>query len=118
MKAYYYYMQYLDQALFPQLALLAVACVSVIYKEFCQWLKYIHLLYNSIAEKLLVKPGIKEQIVHHNMPQELADLSLHTTFTSNSNRPKSGNPHKHSSKQLSKKSHASKDEIDGIFDLF
>ncbi len=75
MKAFYYYMQYLDQALFPQLALLAVGSVSVIHKELCQWLKYVHLLYNSMAGKLLVKLGMPEQFEKHKLPGKLDDLT-------------------------------------------
>ena len=124
MKAFYYYMQYLDQALFPQLALLAVSSVSVIYKEFSQWLKYVHLLYNSMAGKLLVKPGMKELFSSHNLPLELADLTKSNVNTNTSpktnsmptsNKPKHVNPQR---QQNPKKLNSSKDEIDQIFDLF
>lgn len=50
-------MQYLDQALFVQLSLVAVGCVGSICKEFKQWLKYIQLLYRSCLDKLRVLKG-------------------------------------------------------------
>ena len=146
MKAFYYYMQYLDQALFPQLALLAVGSVSVIHKEFCQWLKYVHLLYNSVAGKLLVKPEMKEQFDAHNLPKELPDLTktevktlnagenhhasktIKQSTVPNQSQQKPSQNQQKSSQNKQKRPHrqavkisasdSKKDEIDDIFDLF
>lgn len=89
MKAFYYYMQYLDQFLFVPTALLVVGSVATIHKELGQWLKYVHLLHNSKAPKILATKGMDLLFKEHDIPLKLAEISetkpLQTSYPKHSN---------------------------------
>lgn len=92
MKAFYYYMQYLDQFLFVPTALLVVGSVATIHKELSQWLKYVHLLHNSKAPKILATKGMDLLFKEHDIPLKLAEISetkpLQTSYPKHSNADK------------------------------
>lgn len=125
MKAFYYYMQYLDQLLFVQTALVIVGSLATIYKELGQWLKYIHLLHNSKAPKVLAVKGMDLLFKEHGIPLKLQEISDSKPLQSPKS-PSTG-PRKHpnnSSQKPQKKMKTSEkprkdgDEIDAIFDIF
>lgn len=125
MKAFYYYMQYLDQLLFVQTALVIVGSLATIYKELGQWLKYIHLLHNSKAPKILTVKGMDLLLKEHGIPlklQEIPDCKPVQNPKSPSTRRRKhpSNSSQKPQKKLRTSDKPSKDgdEIDAIFDMF
>jgi hypothetical protein len=51
-KVFYYYYQWLEQAMFVQLALVVVGSISSVHRELKQWLKYLWILYGITVERL------------------------------------------------------------------